>query len=146
MNCDIEICLANHSRMWDVLEFQRRYIKKDNQAVYDREFHCEYGLRVAINKNNVLVAYSNRSLVGMVRFYCQVRQQQISIYQFAVAEDIRGARLTEKMFAYMQNKFAMDLISKCPEDNDINRYYEANDWELFDCQSGLNYWRKHYRG
>ena len=142
MRLDTEICLANHSRMRDVLEFQRRYIKTDNQVVYSREFHCESGLRKAIHKNNVIVAYSNPGLVGIVRFYCQVRQQQISIYQFAVAEDFRGGRLAEKMFAYIQNKYTMDLISKCPVDNDFNNYYKINHWDLLDSQIGLNYWKR----
>ena len=142
MSGDIEISIANNSRLRDVLEFQRRYIKEENQAVYAREFYCEIGLRGAINKNNVLVAYSNHLLAGMMRFYCQVRQQQISIYQFAVAEEFRGTGLTEKMFAYLQNQNAMDLVSKCPMGNDLNRFYKKKYWALFDHQSGLNYWKK----
>lgn len=128
-----------------VLEFQKKNIQPDNNEIYNGEFLCENGLKSAIRKKNVVVAYSGENIVGMLRFYPKLNKSEISLYQFAVDNDFRGQGVFNEMISFLIKQYDFELTSKCFKESSFNEYYKNKGWELSESSGNLNIWVRHIR-
>jgi len=128
---------ANKSDTVQVISLFEQYLLKDNDAIYSEEFFCSYGMKAAIRKNQMIVAIENDLIIGAMRFYRKKKQNNISLYQFAVSVPYRGRNIMMKMLELIND---IDIIIKCPLSSKFNIYYQKMGWTLIRHDEIYNYW------
>lgn len=135
INNNFVIRLANDGDLEPIKKFFSLYLSEDNQAIYNAEFLCPFGLKYAVIRKNVIIAISGDTIVGALRFYTSKRNKTTSLYQFAISPDSRKIGLLKSMLSLFKN---MVFIVKCPKDISFNNYYLKTGWSYVGSEVNLN--------
>jgi hypothetical protein len=127
-NNEFLVLIAGKNMASPIVALCEQLLSKDNDALYNREFLCSVGLRSSIGKGFVISAMKHNQLAGVLRFYPNRRLAQISIYQFAVAENFRGQGVVGEMLQFLRTQYSGAIICKCPKESMFNRYFEKTGW------------------
>lgn len=139
-NNNYRIVIAVKNMLPDLFKLSDTALKSDNDAIYNKEFLCEQGLRSSVSKGYVVAALLDGSACGMLRFYPNKRAEQISIYQFVVSESHRGRGLVEKMLKFLYTHYQGAIIAKCPANSSFNEYYIKSGWTKVAENGCYYYW------
>lgn len=120
----------------EVIDFFNKYLDK-NENMYSCEFLCPFGVKGAINRNQIIIAVDNEKIVGALRFYKRKKENATSLYQFAVGKKYRGKQLIKKMLNTLNTK---KVISQCPKNIKLNNYYVKTGWTLKKENKEFNFW------
>ncbi|NDV57965.1 GNAT family N-acetyltransferase [Bacteroides sp. 519] len=134
---DIEIRLATEKDEIILRNFFSMLLSSHNEAVYNNEFLCPLGIKYAIKKSNIIIAFSihQQCIVGAFRFYPNKKVNKISLYQFAISPNYRK----KGIFRLLLEKFSdIEYIVKCPINIDFNYYYIKTGWTFVEEQNGFN--------
>ena len=137
-NFTIEI--AERKSQSPLLLFCSRLLSADNDALYNREFLCEQGLRSAVAKGYVIIAIADGVICGMLRFYPNRRKEQISVYQFAVSEANRGQGVVDAMLRFLCKHYNGAIVCKCPKSSAFNGYFNKTGWKIISECDPYYYW------
>ena len=85
------------------------------------------GVKAAIRREQMLVALDHNQVVGAIRFYKKKTKEEISLYQFALAEPYRGLGLLCKMLHTINGA---PIYAKCPVQSGFNEYFSKTGWQL----------------
>ena len=136
---DFKFRLAQRSETQAVRAFFARYLTRDNDAVPNPEFFCPDGIQAAIGRGQMMLARSaDAQILAAARFY-RKRSGEVSLYQFAVAAEARGAGLARRLFAAICAGSPMTAL--CPAASSFNRYYAASGWKAEPVDETLIRWR-----
>lgn len=121
----------------EIVNLQESYLTIDNPAVYSEEFVCPIGLCFAIKRGLVVVAKEDNKIIGFLRFYVRKRNNNISLYQFVIANSHRKLGVLSKMLNLINEK---NIISYCHKDSTFNNYYKKTGWRIIGQAQGFNHW------
>lgn len=100
------------------------------------ELGCAMGVRAAIRRDQLLVAFENEYIIAALRFYRRKRDGGVSLYQFAVKPEFRGRHLLNALLKTLD----ADITAQCPKSDALNGFYQRNDWVLSGADERFNYW------
>ena len=123
----ISVKIARFPYIDEIINFFDRNLDADNDAVYNEEFFCKFGIKKAIREKNIAIAVIDREIIGAVRFYPRKNDSIISFYQFAVDEKYRGKGVMHLILNFFDDK---PIESLCPINSEFNNYYLKTGWEL----------------
>ena len=133
----MRIVLATNRDAENVLSFFEKYIKKECDALPSEEFLCPFGIKAAIQRQQVLVCSVDDQIMGALRFYPRKRDQIVSVYQFAIHKKYREQKILQNMLHATGYSF---FEVECPISSMMNDYYKKTGWILKQQKSGSNYW------
>jgi hypothetical protein len=121
------IRLAQRSEIQAVRAFFSHYLTSDNDAVANPEFLCPDGIQAAVLRKQMMLACSeDGEILAAARFY-RKRSGEVSLYQFAVAPDARGAKLSRRLFDAI--RAGSPMAAMCPTSSAFNAYYQKTGWK-----------------
>ncbi|HRX63728.1 MAG TPA: hypothetical protein P5060_01350 [Candidatus Absconditabacterales bacterium] len=110
-----------------LVDFFSKHLEKDNDGIYSEEFTCPYGIKRAINRNQIVIAKDDKQIIGALRFYPQKKKDITSLYQFAIIKNRRGKELLKTMLRETKNK---TIQSRCKKEAKFNEYYKKTGRKL----------------
>lgn len=117
--------------------FDENIIKADFPEHY-YEYFCPYGLKAAIKREQVIVLKDDDKILGALRFYPRKKEKLVSLYQFALSEQVRWKGILEKMLKFTwYNNFWFQVFI----DMSLNYYFEKKNWSLNKTEKEFNYWQ-----
>lgn len=125
-NNDLEFSIARPDQASAVVAFLSAHKEAIESSAPSGEFTCESGNRAAVQRQEVLIAMLNGSVVAAARFYRRRRADRISLYQFAVCEGLRGHGILQGLLSLLGGDTPID--AKCKADAVINEYFSSAGW------------------
>jgi len=133
----MEIKLANNINTEEIIQFFKKHLNKNIDAITSKEFFCHLGLKGAIKRKQVIICIFHNKIIGAIRFYPRKTDNIVSVYQFAVAINHRGKKLFQQMLIMTGYKIFEVL---CPLKSEFNNYYKKTKWVLKKQNTKYNYW------
>lgn len=132
----MNIELAKPSYAQQVVRFLDEQLSEDIVPLTNSEFLCPDGVRAAIRRGQMLVAWNEDGLAGALRFYMK-KSGTVSLYQFAIAPPHRRQGLLVRMLRTLD----APVEAACPAASSLNDYFAKTGWVLADDSIGQNRWR-----
>jgi len=110
-----------------LVDFFSKHLEKDNDWIYSEEFTCPYGIKRAINRNQIVIAKDDKQIIWALRFYPQKKKDITSLYQFAIIKNRRWKELLKTMLRETKNK---TIQSRCKKEAKFNEYYKKTGRKL----------------
>ena len=136
MNLSVKI--AQFPFIDEIIEFFKKNLEVDNDAIYNEEFFCEFGIKKAIREKYIVIATIGNKIIGAARFYPRKNDNVISLYQFAVDERYRNICVMDSILGFLPGN---PVESLCPINSEFNDYYRKKGWELYRRNDKYFIWR-----
>lgn len=121
----------------NIQDFFLKYLKEDNPWIVNGEFLCPFGIEWAIKRKQIIILKYKNDILWALRFYFRKRDGIVSLYQFALNEDIIWKWLIKKM---LQKTWYNKFESICFKDSYFNNYYLKSWWKFDRSDTKFNYW------
>lgn len=134
----MEIKLAKIRQSEIIINFFNTHINTNNDALSSQELICPFWTNSAIKRNELIIWIVDNEIISALRFYLRKKDNVISIYQFAIAENFRNKWLLKEMLLKTWYKY---FESICPIWSNFNNYYKKTSWILYKTDKINNYWK-----
>lgn len=134
----MKITYASQEDLKNLISFFENHIKKADFSEYYYEYFCPYGLKAAIKRWQVIILKLDDNIMWAIRFYPRKKENHVSLYQFALSEQVRWKGILEKMLKFTWYSY---FWFKATTDLELNSYFQKQKWELSKIEERFNYWK-----
>lgn len=121
----LTISHAQSTEIWAVTAFFEQHIDPQMDGIWSQEFCCPRGIKAAIQREQMIIAKNDLTIVGALRYYVRKSDGVASLYQFAVAPAWRGKGVMHQM---LQTIPAKVIHARCHTGVRFNGYYRKTGW------------------
>jgi hypothetical protein len=135
---NIFVKIARFPFIDEVIDFFDRNLEVDNDAIYNEEFFCKFGIKKAIREKHIVIATIDNRIIGAARFYPRKSDNVISLYQFAVDKEYRKNGVMNLILELLSEGTVESL---CPVNSKFNNYYKRAGWQVHKEDKEFFVWR-----
>jgi hypothetical protein len=122
----------------EINDFFDRNLDDENDAIYNEEFFCKFGIKKAIRVRHIAIAVIDNKIIGAARFYPRKNDNVTSLYQFAVDKVYRNKGVMNLILEFLPGK---SIEALCPINSDFNSYYKKVGWQVYKGDKEFFVWR-----
>lgn len=134
----LDIRLGSKTEINEINSLSSKYLNETTDWIFWYELLCPFWLKWAVIKSQVIIVKENEKIKWFLRFYPRKRDNIVSIYQFALNEDIRWKWIIKKC---LEKTWYKIFEIQCKKNINFNNYYKKTWWELFKEDENFNYYK-----
>jgi len=135
---DLLLKIADNNEINDIQNFFASYLNEKNSWIFSLEYLCPYWIKWAILRKQVIILKKNNKIVWALRFYPRKKEDIVSLYQFALSEEIRWKKLIKLM---LKKTWYNIFETNCGISSNFNNYYKKTWWKLSKINKKCNIWK-----